>query len=615
MVSDRLAIRSVLPVIVLLSVLAWDRLRGPEMRRPLVYDELFTIEHYTWAGVKPSGEGRRIDRVQDFHDLPRPVPRQLAIGIYRGLGLWKEPNNHVVNSLLLNFSLGSGRPSEAAARLPALVGALVFSVSLYLACYFLWGWKTSAPMAALWGFFCPYLVNYSQTARGYSWMVALQVLLLIALSNHRRHTASILSNGVCVLISVLTFMNTISMAVDWLLPVYLAAWVFPPDGPEGCDIRRADRSLWRKSLAAQILCIGAIGLLFLVDRLPYVYSAMRQYGTPITGWSSFLSTVIGLSCYLFPSWPWQAFFIAGIAGVVGLFASGKYQFLGAAAVATLIVSMAHFVISGKFPYERTCGFYVPIVILGAAYLVELVTRIATSRLPKSLIWPLLALGTLGLAVASVALPLDPIVDDHRIRALENMANKMNRDLGAPTFAVLPPISDYALNKYLPADWLDDESVLGYNGPVTLCLFAEWRDGWRLKMQQGHDQSPVWRPVVWTPAAESPRIEGFKLIAFKAHAAEFSKSTRAGRAWVVWQPGRDQRGIADEHLMAFLGESRLPYVRRMGKVNCKIDYIYNTLSIQFVSGSDSESQRIAEVVESGIRRFGGTAVVLGLADGP
>ena len=57
MVSDRLAIRSVLPVIVLLAILAWDRFRGPEMRRPLTYDELFTIEHYTWAWVKPSGEG------------------------------------------------------------------------------------------------------------------------------------------------------------------------------------------------------------------------------------------------------------------------------------------------------------------------------------------------------------------------------------------------------------------------------------------------------------------------------------------------------------------------------------------------------------------------------
>ena len=67
-------------LVIVTTAIFW--LASPEMRRPLELDELSTVERYTWAGVEPNGELRKIHRVADFHQLPTPGWRHVAIGVY-----------------------------------------------------------------------------------------------------------------------------------------------------------------------------------------------------------------------------------------------------------------------------------------------------------------------------------------------------------------------------------------------------------------------------------------------------------------------------------------------------------------------------------------------------
>src|SRR5262245_30301614 len=92
--------------------LALQRWNGADMLRPLQCDEQITVEYYSWAGLTPEGEPHSLRRADDYRTLPQVEPRQLGMGIYRSLGVWTEPNNHVLNSLLVNFAIAPGKPDE-----------------------------------------------------------------------------------------------------------------------------------------------------------------------------------------------------------------------------------------------------------------------------------------------------------------------------------------------------------------------------------------------------------------------------------------------------------------------------------------------------------------------
>ena len=128
---------------VLVLALAFARWNGTEMRRPLQCDELITLEYYTWAGLSPSGEPHRLRRVDDYRTLPPVEPRQLGMGIYRSLGVWTEPNNHVFHSLLVNFAIASGRPNERTVRTPALLGAIAASFLAFWVFRQAFGWTAA----------------------------------------------------------------------------------------------------------------------------------------------------------------------------------------------------------------------------------------------------------------------------------------------------------------------------------------------------------------------------------------------------------------------------------------------------------------------------------------
>ncbi len=330
-----------------LGAFGYMRLVEPRMHAPPDEDEGMTLAYYTWAGTDSEGFPRRVD----LKNPPRPTMRNLVIGMFCSLGRWPEPNNHIVNSFLVNFSYAAVGDKLLALRLPALIGALVFAGALSGLALRRLRWTAAAPALALAAFAIPYVHFYSQQSRGYSWMLALQALLLGALCRLGRRPRSAFWGVACVALSVMTFMNIVSMALDWLVPVYGLFLLLPRlllDASSGRDEARA----LRRNLLLQALAIGAIGGVFFMDRLPFVVSSMRQYGNEWTTWSDFAALSGEIFGYLFPSVAWSVLAVCGLVGAVLAWRDRAARPLLAVCWLSVAVSFAHFLAARRFPYVQ-----------------------------------------------------------------------------------------------------------------------------------------------------------------------------------------------------------------------------------------------------------------------
>ena len=301
-------------LVVLLTATAW--LVGSDLRRPLPTDEVISVRYYTWAGTTPEGEPNPIQRMSDLEDLRFAGLQHLGIGLYCSFGRWTEPNNHIVNSSLINFSLLAPVSTEVAIRSPALVGGLAFGMVVFWLCGPLLGWYRAAPLAVVAALWHPYGMQYSQTARGYTWMLALQGAQLACLFRVANSPRSVGWGVAAAVLATMTFMNVVSSAVYWVLPVYLTCFLAPVRWWSGREGTPAHRQLWLRNILLQVLAVGAVGMVFLMDRFPYVYSSSRQYGVGFSSLGELLSGVGSILAMLFPSAGWIAIGLFAITGLL-----------------------------------------------------------------------------------------------------------------------------------------------------------------------------------------------------------------------------------------------------------------------------------------------------------
>jgi hypothetical protein len=231
------------PAAVAIALTLWlfvDRMAGAQMREPLTWDEMLNLENYSWATFQTNGLPTHADRAEDMLPVQRPNAMQLIAGVYRAISVWREPNDHIVHSVLVNLSTALSPGGEAAVRFPAWAGALMFAAAL---AWLAWrsGHRLAWPLALLVGASWPYVHIYSLQARGYSWMLALQAVLLLLLADALpRRPSSIVWGALCGLVAILSFSNMVNLIVDWLAPLYLALWLFPP------RIQEAAGSVWKE---------------------------------------------------------------------------------------------------------------------------------------------------------------------------------------------------------------------------------------------------------------------------------------------------------------------------------------------------------------------------------
>lgn len=590
--------------------LAFTRWNGPEIRRPLQCDELTTLEYYTWAGLASSGEPHRLRRVDDYLTLPPVKGRQLGMGIYRSLGVWTDTNNHVLHSLLVNWAIAAGNPDERTVRIPALLGAIAASFLAFWVCHQVFGWRVAAPLASVAIFCLPYMVQYSQEARGYTWMVVLVFLQLGSMYRLAHRPDSIVWGAVCAFIAILTYMNLVTLALDWLFPLYLALWIFPPLPSGGQPFSPEKLRAWRCNLLVQMLAFGSVGLVFLIDRLPAVYSTMYHYGDSFTGFAEYFQLLARIMDYLFPGLVWKTLAVLGLAGVLMMLINPSHRPLGMVALFTLAITLTHYWVVGKFPPERSCGFLPPLALLGTAYLVEKVL----ARIQSAGWWYALYGSVSAVMVGLALLSLNcRVLSDERIVGIPRLIADQEGLAQKRSYFVLPSGEGWnALRIRLPDGWIDPYDPLPDNGEVTLvcCLAGDGEP--RLLMDEGVAERNIWRCFDHPPKHQTVPASGCRLAWQRMRVKPLSPETETSLilpSLIIWRPSPDHLGLDGSPVREHIARFKLFYLQRTARVPAKLAFFSRLSAVEFLPQSTAEAETTMVAVKEGLKRFGGSAWLL------
>jgi hypothetical protein len=564
--------------VLLLTACCWVRGLDPDLRRPFEVDELITVRYYTWAGLDPSGIPRKLDHISEFETLSRPTLLQFIAGLYCSLGRWPEPNNHILNSTLINGAMTLGARSERVVRVPALLGSLAFSVGMFVFCGPVLGWRWAAPLVALWAWFHPYVVQYGMTARGYSWMIALQVIQLILAYRLPKTRRPLILGVACAAVATVSILNVVSMAVCWVLPFYFALLFVRPGGN---DDDPGTRIAWRRSVAAQAFAVMGLGAIFLASHLPAVYSSAQLYGEPFRSSSGFFSTGVRVLGELFPGPFNRGLALVGLVGLVALCLDRtRNRFLRVIVASTFAINLLFFASSGRFPYARAAGYLIPLVLIGAAYLADSAIRIYDRKVARFAMAAMLAVLTLTMAVL-------PTTQSLRIPLLSvRLEAARDADLPRDTVVYYPTREwiDWMTSFYAPEAW-KQVGVVDPGRTLTIVSFNPVSESY---------------PSGWTfPVADLTQVTG--------RTTTLDDAEVLPGDWLFWYPDFAQLGVDASEQRAFIQKSGRPYLEQHDRFFVKLDVYSNLKCVIFLPDSDDEASERSEVVREAIRRFGGRAV--------
>jgi hypothetical protein len=606
--------------LLLIGGLTWHRWHDPGANGPLNCDELVSLEYYTSAGLLPSGDPRPLRRIEDYRNLPAPSLKQFVMGVYRSLGAWIDTGNHIPNSFLMNIAVLGGAPSEARLRLPAFAAALAFAIAMYCFLQFVVRWHYSAPLAALWAFSLPYVIRYGSEARGYSISLLLQVLFLAFACQAARRPAAVRWGAAQAAVAILAFANLVNQAADWLLPAYAALWFFPPEST-ATPMDRAQKRQWRQNLAIQILAIGAVGFVFLCDRLPYVMVKATQYGIPFSTPSDLLAKSQEFANFLFPGPEWIVLACAGLAGIAMLGTAKKGRWLGIVFAATILVNLAHFCLVKKLTYPRTCGFFLPPLLIGAAYLVE---RLIARRD----IWPRMAAWTAAAAFTGVL-----VWQSANFRLEYNFdypsaLGKLDAESvsgSSSTVYCVGPSADYCMDKYLPASWLSSRDDITCDTPIRQAVFY-LSSATENPLNTGaatdtlpphargnfHGTGAALDDLTSSSGYDSLPLGRFRLLRCDVRVEPFTSAREyPGKApiLIIWYPDPMRVGCSDDSLTDALAPSGVPYFPRARIFPARLNIFSRAYAVEIFVNSESRWEKAKDAVRREMDRFGGRAVVL------
>lgn len=578
-------------ILMLVAGLAAWRWQSSVYDRQLAYDEVLSVEAYTWAGLAPDGANRTFRRLEDLRALDRPSARLLAMGIHRSLGIWREPNNHVLHSLLLNAALIRGAADWRSIRIPALLGAVVFATALFWLCWAQLGWREVAVPLALVGFSLPFLVQYGAEARGYSWMLALQSLTLSAAIGLSRRPASPLASAWFAGTLILLVMNTLSLLADWVLPLVLCLLIWSPTVPQ---LDRTQRQEWFRGLSVAGLVVAAALSVFLMDRLAAILSSSQQYGTPFHGLQEFVGLLGSVTNYLLPGLTWKLVGVVGMFGWGLLLSSPKHRWLGSCCWLVLAVSLIHFFATHRVPYERVCAFIWPPLLLGVGYTAQ---GILTMPAP-SWKWPT----RIGVALSCLWLTCTWMV---HLPETPNLEAALRDQQKTPTLAFLPP-RDYWLEKQLPAEWLTSHDDLT-PGPMRLAILGVGPGlrgpGLILTNASGGDTAPRKFPLLPSGTSVADH-ELFLLNGELLRLPDLDPFRVRFPTLVAWRPNPLRVGLNGEGVLKLAARTGIPFVRRIRRIPAKLDFFGQLHSIEFVISHPEQYREVRDLVLSHQSRYEG-----------
>jgi hypothetical protein len=546
-----------LGIVFVLSIL---KFRSEEFTRPLGEDELITLRVYTGAGINGNGTPRDLSKHSHLEALRPLTGSELGVGFYASLGCWAEPNNHVVHSTLVNLFIGRIQPIEAAVRLPALLAGGTFAMVLAwlcIVCGRAWGAPVAAAIAMVW----PYVSWYSAESRGYASMMVFIVLFILSARWVLSRPSSIWSGTTLTVVSVLTVMNLVNLSADWIAPGLVLLYLFPhwmiPNLP--------DVALARKALLAIGLATAAILGVFFLDRLPYLVSAMNQYGIPYDGMDGYVEYLVELWNYLFPTPLWKGIGILGLLGAGVALANSSTRGVVVLSIVSLMASAVHFAIAGKFPYLRNCGYFLLPILFGLAILADSVTRRSPLKRGR---WYLVVGMTLG--VVSLE-QIEPVTNpDVHFEGFTRTMSEIPVE-ETPGRVILERHVMKSLDLYYPENWLPIETPFPTSGSVDLIRVEKIGNEFRLCRvrfvisETGPADWIVWHPPFCATAVNpEPLLSELKEAGANSiqpfHSRYQAKLAVRSRVTVILAEGSDAAAIhhvADKHGGVVLHLRKLP----------------------------------------------------------
>jgi len=591
----------------LLALFVGLQLTRDGLHRPYEWDELITLRFFTWAGIEADGERNPLDRLEDIEGLDRPGLRHLAIGLYCALGRWPGPQNHIVNSLLSNFALALLRPSEASLRMASLAGALVFGVALFWLVYETLRWRAAAPIVLFLALWSPFVWRHSVTARGYTWMLALQILLLILLLRVSRQPSSILWASLAALLAILNFMNMVTMALYWVIPVYLVLWALGPDseGKAG-ELRGADRVAWRRNLWVQVLIVGGVGLMFLIDRLPYAYSASGPAELR-TGWGggqdvTQLAQAIGHG--LFPGVGWKLLAIVGVLGLIMVPRRSAQRTISVVGLMAMGVAFVHVFSAGRTPPARTLSWLIPVVLLGAAGVMEQLLERARTPQHRSMVWAAAGMASVLVVTTAPSRSLDRAGFVDFLGELKTLSSSADQDtvvLRDKRVGIIAPL-------YYPSEWYEAEKGPPNTGPTRLLVLVAktYRFDWRLATRSQSPGATGWQPLEWPEVRLREISEKFRIMEISGQISQFPGDARPPRALVLWYPAFESVAVRPDRVQRFVDRYPLRYIPLQAPFQAKLEIFVKLTCLVFPVESDAEREEVDRVVTAAIEEFGGSA---------
>ncbi len=559
----------------------------PHFSRNIEIDERITIQEYTWAGVLNDGSRNELRMHDQIKSIRGCSPRRFVIGCWASLGRWTEPNNHILHSLMVNLSMAVIPDTLRAIRLPALLAAIGFSACCAAMCIRA-GWLWTAPLVTVLSLFHPYVIEYSQSSRGYALMLFLCTLTLFLVSsffqNPNRRWISV--GLVATLIAL--FLTIVSMVIDWVVPTLVAmgAYIFFVSKTSQMD-RKALFSSW----AIQSAFVMYAACFFILDRLPYLISSASQYGIPFSNVNE-LRNVLGLvAIYLAPTWGWAAFFCCGFVGFLVAVWRRNFKPIVFTLISVALISLMHFVGGGKFPYERNMGYFLIPAIFGFATLLS----VGLARTKSSMQWTTVYLGGWGVVLWAVGSSWIP----------------------RPDLAYLDMIDKIRNNQVRIAE--DDVLIMG-RGSSELSLYLNWDSAQKSHQRQlvilenrnfpiapqGLDGGSIGEK--FTEACGRPKVgtEHFSLWVIPITLNE--RGARSDHLQIaVWRVPFAATSVSPEPVLQELREHALPFLEINERFQAKMD-VYQRLAFVVVPifGTERvpELQNNRYVLEQVVSKIGG-----------
>jgi hypothetical protein len=449
-IQKRLVLFSLAILVVAVSML--HRL-GSLHERPIQTDELITVQNYTWVGIHPDGTRRDLRQIEDFENRGPVTLRRTLMGFYCALGRWSEPNNHVIHSGFTNLSLLLPIDTLTAARLPALGAVVLFAVACCMLCI-MSGLDLAVPVVSFLAVWHPYCFEFSQVSRGYAAMLLLSVMFIILLHKLSFEPSSKWLGVSIAVVGCATFMNVVNMSIDWVLPVLLVGMFFPKHllGAQFCSVQRDQ---WRATLFWVLAVIGCVGLVFLVDRLPYVYSSAQQYGVAFSGLSELSAYFAAASRMYVPSFAWALVVALGCVAAIPIARESRVRAVAVPWIIALVFASVHYLFARKLPYVRNWGFLLPLVFFGYGFSVDRLVKAVPARMGKSLVF----LGALLLVFWAASSDLPPRPADHQFRVLAEYLKQNQFESNCPKLllrgtGVAEPLSLFVSDVASPGEVVD-----------------------------------------------------------------------------------------------------------------------------------------------------------------